>query len=303
MKRLVDLVFWLSACLPAGLAVALGRTLGWCICHVIRFRRRVVETHLALAFPELTPAARRTLMCKFYRHLGLLVVELLRLPSMRPEDLLATCDLRSMEQLHAVLARGKGVLLLGGHFGNWEMGLAAAARHGYKVQAVVKEIKGALGQHAVSTMRGAHGIQLIPRRKSIHQILKGLKQNAAIVFVLDQNMTADEGVFVDFFGRPACTMSGLATLAVRNGTPVVPAFFYRDDDLRHHHALILPEIVWESVSDKPEENIRHNTQRYTAALEQFIREHPEQWIWMHKRWRTQPPAAPGPATGDSPAAR
>lgn len=302
MKVLVKLLFFVFGCLPHTLAILLGRTLGWLLCHVIRLRRPAVEAHLAIAFPDMPWRERRAILRRFYRHFALTVIESLRLAHLSAEHLRNLCAVDGQEHLNAALAKGKGVLVLTGHFGCWEIGLAAATEKGYALHTVTKQSRSATGQFALDTMRDAHRVQQIPRRKSIFQILRVLRANEIVGFVLDQNMTASEGIFVDFFGRPACTMPGLAVLAERHGTPVVPAYFYRDPDLRHHHAVILPEVPWETVSQDAQENIRHNTQRYTQVLEGIIRQHPDQWLWLHKRWRTRPPTTdnPVPSTPASP---
>jgi KDO2-lipid IV(A) lauroyltransferase len=124
----------------------------------------------------------------------------------------------------------------------------------------------------------------------MRRILEVLHDGGVLGVVLDQNRTHKEGVFVDFFGHPACTSVAVAVLAERLGATVVPLCFYRTVDHLHHVAEFLPEISWEAPFPRRQDNIRHNTQRYTAFIEHAIRQHPEQWIWMHRRWRTRPRA-------------
>jgi KDO2-lipid IV(A) lauroyltransferase len=288
---LVDAVFLTAGCIPLPVAVFLGRALGWLLAHVLRFRRKVVSAQIVAAFPEWTPERRRGVETAFYRHLGLLFMEMIRLPRTSPEFLLKNVTFHGREHAEAALAKGRGVLVLGGHFGSWELALASGTPHRYNIGIVFKEIKGALGQYAIDRIRGTHGVLGIPRRNSIFQILRQLRKNGMIGFVLDQNVTADEGVFVEFFGRQACTMPGLAVIAQRTGAPVVPVVFYRDPGLRRHHIEFLPELPWEEIPGNPEETLRLNTARYTKVLEEFVRRHPDQWMWLHKRWKTQPPAA------------
>ena len=284
------MVFVLFGWLPESWAITLGCFVGWFLHRILRFRYRIVSSQLTAALPEFSPADRARLIRGFYRHLGLVLVETLRIPQARGQEVLARCEFHGLEHLRAAAEKGKGVLALAGHFGNWELGLVAASLSGYPLHAVFKEIKGAVGQYAVDRIRGTHGVRGIPRRNSIFQILRLLRQKAFIAFVLDQNVTADEGVFVEFLGRSACTMAGLAVLAQRHGTPVVPVHFYRDADLRRHHVVSLPEIPWEDVGADAAEIIRHNTQRYTRALEDIIRARPDQWLWVHRRWKTRPNA-------------
>ena len=285
---LVEAVFLTAGGIPLPVAVFFGRALGWFLAHVLRFRRRVVAAQIAASFPEWTPEQCRRTVDAFYRHLGLLFVEMVRLPRTPPRFLLDNVVFHGREHAEAALAKGKGALMLAGHFGSWELSLAAGTPHRYNIGIVFKEIKGALGQYAIDRVRGAHGVLGIPRRNSIFQILRQLRKNGMIGFVLDQNVTADEGVFVEFFGRQACTMPGLAVIAQRTGAPVVPVVFYRDPDLRRHHIEFLPEVPWAEVPGDPDETLRLNTARYTKILEEFVRRRPDQWMWLHKRWKTQP---------------
>ena len=235
---------------------------------------------------------RRQLRDRVYRHFGLLLLELLALPCMEKNTLLELCTVSGIEHLKRVLTRGRGAFVLAGHLGNWELGLAALAASGFDTYTIAKEIRGRAGAHAADRIRQAHGVKPIPRRRSLRKIARALRANGGIGFALDQNMTADEGVFVQFFGHPACTMPALAVLSQRYQAPVLPVQFYRDDDMRHHRVVFLPEVTWEETSSNLAANIRHNTQRYTAMLEQLIQEHPDQWLWVHRRWRTQPPHDP-----------
>ncbi len=291
MRWLVEFFFWLAAVLPERTVPKIGRCVGFALCRIVRFRRRLILQQLKLAFPEYSETERRKLLKKVYNHFGTLAVEMLRLPRQSSEELLDSCIFEGVKNLHSAQAKNQGVLVLSGHLGNWELGLAAAAASGLKVAAVTKEIKGYTGQYIANRMREAHGVMAINRRAALRPVLSFLKKGDGVGFVLDQNAKEAEGVFVNFFGRSACTMPGLAIMAKRFSIPVVPLIFYRDEQGRHH-LRFLPEIGWETIPNNGKEggrlDILHNTQRYTQVLEQAIKEHPEQWLWMHKRWRTRP---------------
>lgn len=294
MRQLaVDAVIWGFGLLPSGVCVRLGYLFGFVFRYIWRFRRRAIRDQLREALPEFTDTERRHLEQGLYQHLGLLVCELLRQPTLTRKELLDICSVSGLEHIVSAHARGNGVFVLAGHYGNWELGLARAGQLGYPSYAVVKELKGTAGQHIARRLRETHGIGMIPRRQSIREIREALREGALIGFVLDQNMTADEGVFVDFFGKPACTMSSLAVMASRYDVPVVPIRIYRDADHLHHHVEFLPEIPWESPPPGSEESVTlYNTRRYTAVIEEIIRAHPEQWLWIHHRWKTQPSQSP-----------
>ncbi len=294
MRLVVELLFAVAAAFPRRAVFPAGCVFGG-VFKLIGYRKKVIRDNLQRAFPEHSSKELRRLRSRVYRHFGLLAVEMLRLPRQSPEQLLANSVFEGLDNLYETLRQGRGVLVLSGHLGNWETGLATAAAHGFKVAAVTRRIKGGLGQYIADRMRQSHGVTAINRRTALRPILSFLKKHAhdgGVGFVLDQNAKRDDGVFVDFFGTPACTMAGLAVMAKRYRTPVVPLVFFRDSEGRHH-LRFLPEVKWEEVQEKGEphkkpSSIEHNTQRYTKILEQAIREHPEQWIWMHKRWRTSP---------------
>lgn len=286
----IECVFRIFACVPRRLCIRAGKTLGWMLEHLVRFRREEIDRNLSQAFPALNPREHQALRHRVYRHFGLLFTEFLQLPSLASETLTdeSFCTVHGEERLQAALAHGNGIMILTAHVGSWETALAAMSARQYDIRAVVKEQKGELGQYVASRMRESHGVRTIPRRNAMRKIRYALKENAAVSFVLDQNMTSDEGVFVTFFGRPACTMSSLAALSSRYACPVVPLYCYRDADLRRHHVVVGEPLEWESTGQGRKADLTHNTQRYTDVLEDIIRRHPDQWIWMHRRWRTKP---------------
>jgi KDO2-lipid IV(A) lauroyltransferase len=204
-----------------------------------------------------------------------------------------------LSEVDAILAHGKGVLILSGHVGNWELFGFKARRMGYPVHVIVKEIKGRAVDDMTVRLRERFDIGLIPRQNSYRSCVRALRDNAMIAFMLDQNMIRDEGVFVDFFDRPACTSAGLAHLSALSGIPVVPVFCFREADGSHRFRAY-PAI--DPPAGRDEETIREATQAYTRRIEDAIREHPDQWIWIHRRWRTRPlayadaePQGPAPA--------
>lgn len=274
---------WIPAFMLPWLANAIGFSL-----RLVRFRRRDIERHLGWAFPQLSAPERQRLVQEIYHHFGLLVVECLRLPTMSSQELADRCRVHNFHLVKDLIDAKKGFFVLAAHVGNWELGLAGMAAQGYSAQAVVKEIKGKFGQAIVEKMRRTHGVGMIFRGENAgRKILLALKHGEAVGFVLDQNMTDDEGIFVDFFGRTACTMSGLAVLTSRSRVPVIPVRFERDADGYHHHVWILPPVPWEEMPTR-EAALQHNTGRYTKVIEEMIRCCPAQWMWMHRRWKTQP---------------
>ncbi len=295
MRWLIVAALRAVALLPEGVAVQLGVALGGLL-WVTRFRRRLVEEQMRLALgAELPPAALAALARAHFRHLGLIVVELLRLPFRCQRILHERCTLRGLEHLDAARAKGKGVLLICGHIGNWELAGLATAQRGFPVVAVVKEMKSGAGNIFLDLLRHPNGLQTIPRRQALRPILRALHDNQVLAFMMDQNMTADEGEFVEFFGRPACTMTGAAVLAARSGATVLTVYAWREPDGRRHVIEFGPPVPLEAPHGDAARDVVHNTQRFTHLLEERIRRHPEQWLWLHHRWRTQPPPPAAPA--------
>jgi len=289
MKFCIEILLHIFTWIPLGMRVLLGRILGY-LFSLLKMQGNRVEGHLQLAFPELTDIEHNKLKRKYYRHLGLLVFELLSLPLLKREKVLEICQIEGLEHVRPHLEAGKSVCILASHTGCWELGMSGLchAIDDFTAHIIVKEIKGKAGNYLAAKVRKNHKSNPIFRRNAIREIAKALKSNCLMGFVLDQNMTIDEGVFVNFFGKPACTMPSLAVLSHRFIAPVIPVAIWRDEDLRTHHVKFYPEIKWEAISENKQKNIVHNTQKYVAMQEKIIRMHPEQWIWMHHRWRTQP---------------
>lgn len=269
--------------LPVSWSAALGSGIGSFLGNVLRLRRVEVEETLARALPELTPEERRRVRATMYRNLGRNLGEGVSLAFGRGEVLLDRTRFVDEERLREAHERGKGVLILTAHTGNWELAAARVASLGYPFTIIAKEFRGSLANEYVSRMRERYGIRVLPARRAYRTCLKALRNNEVIGFMLDQNMTREEGVFVDFFGRPACTSPGLAYLAAQSGAPVVPAFARRVEG----GLEMCVQPVLDPPPNRSPEEIREATRVYTAEVEKFVRAHPDQWIWIHRRWRTR----------------
>ncbi len=283
--------------LPHPLFASLGCAIGWCLQHVIRFRRTVILTQMQWVFGHADGTRdTATLLRQHYRHLGLLLIEILQLPGISQRRIADRGTIHGLDNIERATAAGKGALLLTGHIGSWELGGAICAAAGYKLNAIGKEMKSGPGNVMIQLMRDDNGIHTITRRNSMKEILSTLKRNEAIIVMLDQNMTSKEGVFVDFFGMPACTMPALAVLAAKSEATILPVCTFRDPcDSRRHHLVVREPVSLESPHRRSMDNIIHNTSRFTKILESMILEHPEQWLWIHKRWKTRPRGETVPA--------
>jgi KDO2-lipid IV(A) lauroyltransferase len=278
---------------PEALVRATATIGGALLFSVLRYRRRVILDNLARALPELEPHARVRLGARVARHLFHTLLDFLRLPRWAARGFPGV-RIEGLEHIDRAAAEGRGVLILSGHLGAFELGAAAyaAARPERPLACVVKPFPPPVDAW-ITRLRTSAGLGLVPAKGAGLPVLRKLKRGEQVVFVLDQNATRHSGVFVEFFGRPACTMSGLAVLAQRSGAPVVPVAVWREPD--GTHALRFePAIPFERTASLPED-VTRMTQIYTRWLEARIRERPEQWFWSHRRWKTQPESPEAPA--------
>jgi KDO2-lipid IV(A) lauroyltransferase len=284
LTGLLKLISWLP--LPA--VHGLGRLIGFVFGRVVRHHRADAFEALERSMPELSPKQCRRMINTMYSQQGVNAVEMIWY-SMRGLDVVrGAVEYEGLEHLDRALARGKGALAMTAHISNFELSLLTIAAKDYKTSVVVKTIKNKAVNEVVQKLRGHEGLSFLPAKNAYRDCLRILKRNEVVGMVIDQNMTRKEGIFVDFFGKPACTSPGLAYMAAQSKAPVVPMFIYRTPrgTLKFK---VLPLI--EPPPDRSPESMQEATQHYTRVVEDAIREAPEQWIWMHRRWRTVPPEA------------
>jgi Kdo2-lipid IVA lauroyltransferase/acyltransferase len=297
MVWVLKFVAWFCAVLPLGAALALGRGLGRFFGAVVPQNRTRAMENLQRCFPEKSREECAGIMWRMFANLGMNTVEMLRWLGGREEELRARITVENAEEMDRALAGGHGAAVLTAHMGNWDLlGMWAASIK--PVTIISKEIKNAAVNRYWMEKRSAAKVRILAAHNSYRQCLKVLKANELLGFILDQNMTRYEGIFVEFFGRPACTTPGLAMLAGHGQSPVVPVFMFREADGRHR-VKVLPAIP--PPADRKPETLAAATQQYTKIIEDVIRAAPDQWIWMHRRWRTQPKPESAPderATGN-----
>jgi KDO2-lipid IV(A) lauroyltransferase len=273
------------AALPLHMSLALGRGLGRVFGSVIRYHRRDALEALARSLPDLDTAAREEIIKRMYAHFGMNLVESLRLAGgkLRQVEMM---EQHGIDQVHQALERNKGALILTAHFGNWDLLSVLTPRIGFPLTIISKDVKNRALNTFWMDMRRAKGLSIVPAHQSYRKCRAALKRNELVGFILDQNMIDKEGIFVDFFGRPACTTPGLAFMAAQSGAPVIPVFTRRLENGRHEMRVYPP---LDPPPDREPETIREATQQYTRIIEDMVRQYPDQWIWIHRRWRTQPP--------------
>lgn len=279
----------LLAVLPLGGALRLGE-LGALVAYLAgRGLRRVGMLNLAIAFPEKPLAERRRILRGSFLNLGRMAAEMAHLPRLSAAQLEAMVQIDDEAWWRANVAglRETGGLILSGHFGNWELLVFAHGMRGFPVTMVHRAIRNPLIDRWLHAIRRRAGTRLVRKSHAATEVLRALRDRRLLVLPFDQNSTRALGVFVDFFGLPASTNVGIARLALRTGAPVMPVFLVRQGRSARHVAHLLPLIEVERTGDAAED-VRHNTARFSAVFEEMIRKYPEQWLWMHKRWKTRP---------------
>ena len=250
--------------------------------------RRAAMFNLHLAFPEWSEAKRESIIRGMIRQIGWMAGEFSQFPRYTPQNIERIVVLDGSENFDAGQRRGKGVLFLTGHMSAWELSSFAHALYGHPLHFLVRPISNSRVDSLINRYRCLSGNLPIDKNKSARAILKVLAEGGTVGILSDHNTALEEGVFVNFFGIPASTTSGLARIALRTEAAVVPGFLFWDDSLRKYRLRFEPPVELLRSGDE-EVDVRENTQRFTSVIEDYVRAHPDQWLWVHKRWKTRPP--------------
>ncbi len=252
--------------------------------------RRVGMFNLRLIFPDLSEKQRRKILRGVFRNFGRTLADFAYFPRLGRENIEKLIVYDGFEHYAAAQKRGKGVLFLTAHFGNWELGSFAHGVYGYPCHFVVRRMDNPLIDALVNRYRSLSGGQPIEKRDFSRQVLRAFARGEAVGVLMDQNMAPSEGVFVEFMDRLACTTTGPARVARRAGAAIVLGLVIWDRRLKKYR-LRFESVDWLSRDD-PEEEIIANTANFTRRIEAYVREYPDQWLWVHRRWKTRPPDEP-----------
>lgn len=288
---LVGLMHLLSL-LPDFVLYPLGLTGGW-LAYLCDHRHvRIGMRNLEIAFPERSVAARRRILRASYLNIGRSFAEYVRLGGFFYRRIKQKVTYNRLEYWDEIQRRypGKGVLVLTAHFGNFEL-MAAHPMHGYPLAMVHHVQRFVAGDALMTFIRERAGVRIIRKQAAARAVLKALGQGGVIGIPFDQNAKRREAIFVPFFNEIASTTTGLARLVAISGAPVIPAFMVRQPDHRTHRIEIQHEIPIQRSAD-PAADIEENTRRFVKAVENMVRRYPEQFLWMHRRYKTRPPGAP-----------
>jgi KDO2-lipid IV(A) lauroyltransferase len=295
------LLYELLNVLPRWVAEELGTAVGLLVYRIDRRHRLLVQEQLHLAFPSWPIARIRRTARQCYVNFGQSAVEFARLGRSSRSEILNSVSVEGEDHLRAARDQGRGVIFLTAHLGNWELMAVVCTLLGYRLFPVVRPLDNPWLNRLIDRIRSRYGSAMISKKTETagRDVIHALRRGDCVGILLDQNMASYDGVFVEFFGRPACTSNGLALIARRTGAPVIPAFIVREADGRHR--IIIERPVELVKSRDIERDVLVNTGRCTSVIERMVRAYPEQWLWMHRRWKTQPaPQRPADTSGASP---
>jgi KDO2-lipid IV(A) lauroyltransferase len=243
--------------------------------------------NLELAFPEMTPVERQAILRAEYRNLGLLLAEFCKMPDYTPESASRFIRYEGLENYLRARDRGKGVLVLTGHLGAWELSSFYHSLMGMPMGMVIRRLDNPLVDAFVNRIRCLHGNRVIHKDDFARGLIASMRAGETVGILMDTNMTPPQGVFVPFFGVEACTASGMARIAARTGAAVLPGFLLWEESERRYVLHFGEELNVVHTGDSEQDAIV-NTATFTAAIEAYVRRYPEQWLWVHRRWKTRP---------------
>lgn len=273
--------------LARGAAIALGRAVYLLHIHL----RRVGMRNLELAFPAMSRAERARILRGVFTSLGRQLAEVCLFPRYSRANVENTVAYDGFDNFAEAFKRGKGVLFLTAHIGAWELSAFAHSLHGHPLHIVMRPLDNLPLDRLVRHYRTMHGNTTVDKDDFVRGLISAMKKGEVVGLLMDTNMTPPQGVFVDFFGIPACTASGLARIALHTDAAVVPGFTIWDSTLGKYRLRFDPAVQLVRTGDD-EKDIVANTQLFTRIIENYVRKYPDQWLWVHRRWKTRPADSP-----------
>ncbi|HUV97498.1 MAG TPA: lysophospholipid acyltransferase family protein [Acidobacteriaceae bacterium] len=291
--------FWLAATIARGLGRLPRPVARWLagglVAAVYRLHkrlRRVGMRNLELALPKLTADERERILCGVYRHLGWQLVEFCRMQRYTRENSRDWMRVEGLEHYLAAQARGKGVLVVTGHLGAWELSSFFHSLMGYPMGMVIRRLDNRRLDAFVNGIRCMHGNYVLHKDDFGRGLLTAMHKGGTVGILMDTNMTPPQGAFVEFFGLQACAATGLAHVARKTGAAALPGFMLWEPGERRYVLHFGPEIEIPHTANVAED-IVEGTRRCTGAIEDWVRRYPDQWLWIHRRWKTRPAGEPG----------
>jgi KDO2-lipid IV(A) lauroyltransferase len=278
--------------LPRGLARAVGVAISTIAFRILGRLRRVGLRNLELAFPEMTAGEREAILRSEYRNLGFLLAEFCKMPDYTAATASRFIRYGGLENYLRAREKGKGVLVLTGHLGAWELSSFYHSLMGMPMGMVIRRLDNPLVDEFVNRVRCLHGNRVIHKDDFARGLIGSMRAGETVGILMDTNMTPPQGVFVPFFGVLACTASGMARIAEKTGAAVLPGFLLWEESEQKYVLRFGEELEVVHTGDA-EQDVLTNTAVFTAAIERYVRQYPEQWLWMHRRWKTRPAGEEG----------
>lgn len=250
--------------------------------------RRVGRRNLDIAFPQKSKKEKKKILRELYKGLGRQLAEFCLFPRYSRQNASQVAIYDGFENFADAHARGKGVVFLTGHFGGWEIGSFVHSLNGHPLRIVIRSLDNPYLNTMVDRYRTRHGNQTFSKQDFARGLLSALRNRETVGILMDTNMTPPQGAFVDFFGVPAYTATGAARVALHTDAAVVPALTIWDKALRKYRIRFDPALKLIRTGNK-EADVVENTAAFTKVIENYATRYPEQWLWVHRRWKTRPP--------------
>jgi Kdo2-lipid IVA lauroyltransferase/acyltransferase len=273
--------------LPRPLARAFCQSLAMLIYLLHGRLRKVGLRNLELAFPEKSRKERLRILRGLFRSLGRQLAEFILFPRYTKQNASSVVVYEGFQNFADADARGKGIIYLTAHFGGWEISSFAHSLNGHPMNIVIRPLDNPYVNALVDRYRTLHGNRTFGKQDFARGLLAAMKRGEAVGILMDTNMTPPQGAFVPFFGIPACTATGVARVALHTGAAVVPVFCIWDKELGKYKIHFDPALQLISTGDA-EADALTNTAMFTKVIENYARRYPEQWLWVHRRWKTRP---------------
>jgi len=292
--QFIKVFWWFIGHLPLQVNLRIGRVIGRLGFYLDKKHRDIAIRNITTAFGDTKTANELYVLAKkAFENLGMNSMEFCRLPWLTEKNLAGYIECDGFENFKKAYDKGQGVIFLTGHFGNWELMAIFYALKGYPVDIIVRDLDNPVVDEFIRWVRTRAGNRTISKGRSMRELMRVLSKGGIVGVLLDQNVTWSEGVFVNFFNQLACTNKGTALLALASNAAVVPTFIVRER--KGHRIIIGEEITLVNTGDRANDQL-NNTAIFTRVIEDFVKKYPEQWLWLHQRWKSRPENDPNKGT-------